>query len=27
LFKVIGLHKGPFWDAVGFREGDRTPTL
>jgi SAM-dependent MidA family methyltransferase len=27
LFKVIGLHKGPFWDAAGFREGDRTHTL
>ena len=27
LFKVIGLHKGEFWDAVGFREGDRTHTL
>ena len=27
LFKVIGLHKGDFWDAVGFREGDRTHTL
>ncbi|MES2481361.1 MAG: SAM-dependent methyltransferase [Pseudomonadota bacterium] len=27
LFKVIGLHKGPFWDAPGFREGDRTGTL
>jgi SAM-dependent MidA family methyltransferase len=27
LFKVIGFHVGPFWDAVGFREGDRTPTL
>ena len=27
LFKVIGLHKGPFWDAPGFREGDRTATL
>ncbi|MEO7549262.1 MAG: SAM-dependent methyltransferase, partial [Ramlibacter sp.] len=27
LFKVIAFHKGPFWDAVGFREGDRTPTL
>jgi SAM-dependent MidA family methyltransferase len=27
LFKVIGLHRGPFWDAVGFRQGDRTHTL
>jgi SAM-dependent MidA family methyltransferase len=27
LFKVIALHKGEFWDAVGFREGDRTHTL
>ncbi len=27
LFKVIGLHKGPFWDAPGFRVGDRTGTL
>ncbi|GAB2601531.1 SAM-dependent methyltransferase [Ramlibacter solisilvae] len=27
LFKVIGLHRGDFWDAVGFREGDRTHTL
>jgi SAM-dependent MidA family methyltransferase len=27
LFKVIGLHKGAFWDAVGFRDGDRTHTL
>ncbi len=27
LFKVIGLHCGQFWDAVGFREGDRTHTL
>jgi SAM-dependent MidA family methyltransferase len=27
LFKVIGLHRGEFWDAVGFREGDRTHTL
>ena len=27
LFKVIGFHKGPFWDAVGFREGDRTHRL
>jgi len=27
LFQVIGLHKGPFWDALGFREGDRTHTL
>ena len=27
LFKVIAFQKGPFWDAVGFREGDRTHTL
>ncbi len=27
LFKVIGFHRGAFWDAVGFREGDRTHTL
>ncbi len=27
LFKVIGFHRGEFWDAVGFREGDRTHTL
>ena len=27
LFKVIGLHKGPFWDAIGFSAGDRTSTL
>ncbi|MBL0421691.1 SAM-dependent methyltransferase [Ramlibacter sp. AW1] len=27
LFKVIGLRKGPFWDAVGFGSGDRTSTL
>ncbi|WP_298925645.1 SAM-dependent methyltransferase [uncultured Ramlibacter sp.] len=27
LFKVIGLHKGKFWDALGFRDGDRTHTL
>ena len=27
LFKVIALHKGPFWDAVGFRTGDRTGAL
>lgn len=27
LFKVLALHKGPFWDAIGFREGDRTHTL
>ncbi|MEO5671190.1 MAG: SAM-dependent methyltransferase [Ramlibacter sp.] len=27
LFKVIAFHKGPFWDAVGFREGDRTHRL
>jgi SAM-dependent MidA family methyltransferase len=27
LFKVIGFHRGPFWDAVGFSAGDRTHTL
>jgi SAM-dependent MidA family methyltransferase len=27
LFKVIGLHRGEFWDAAGFREGDRTERL
>ena len=27
LFKVIGFQRGPFWDAVGFRTGDRTHTL
>ncbi|MGE4243825.1 class I SAM-dependent methyltransferase [Ramlibacter sp.] len=27
LFKVLALHKGPFWDARGFGEGDRTHTL
>ena len=27
LFKVLALHKGPFWDAVGFARGDRTHTL
>jgi SAM-dependent MidA family methyltransferase len=27
LFKVLALHKGPFWDAPGFRAGDRTHTL
>jgi SAM-dependent MidA family methyltransferase len=27
LFKVIAFHKGGFWDALGFREGDRTHTL
>ncbi len=27
LFKVIGFHRGPFWDAVGFAQGDRTHTL
>jgi SAM-dependent MidA family methyltransferase len=27
LFKVIGFHRAEFWDAVGFREGDRTHTL
>src|SRR5690606_31098737 len=27
LFKVIAFHRGPFWDALGFRSGDRTHTL
>ena len=27
LFKVIAFQRGPFWDAVGFRTGDRTHTL
>ncbi len=27
LFKVIGFHRGAFWDALGFREGDRTASL
>lgn len=27
LFKVIAFQKGPFWDAIGFRHGDRTHTL
>ena len=27
LFKVIAFHRGDFWDALGFREGDRTHTL
>lgn len=27
LFKAIAFHRGAFWDAVGFREGDRTYTL
>jgi len=27
LFKVIAFHQGPFWDAVGFRAGDRTGAL
>ncbi|MBC5764882.1 SAM-dependent methyltransferase [Ramlibacter sp. GTP1] len=27
LFKVLALHKGAYWDATGFREGDRTHTL
>lgn len=27
LFKVIAFHRGEFWDAVGFREGDRTNRL
>ena len=27
LFKVIGFHRGEFWDALGFRDGDRTHTL
>ena len=27
LFKVIGFHKGAFWDAQGFSQGDRTERL
>jgi SAM-dependent MidA family methyltransferase len=27
LFKVIAFQHGPFWDAIGFREGDRTARL
>lgn len=27
LFKVIAFQRGPFWDAIGFRTGDRTHTL
>lgn len=27
LFKVIAFQRGPFWDAVGFRAGDRTHML
>jgi SAM-dependent MidA family methyltransferase len=27
LFKVLGLHRGDWWDAAGFREGDRTDRL
>ena len=27
LFKVIAFQRGPFWDALGFRESDRTHTL
>jgi SAM-dependent MidA family methyltransferase len=27
LFKVIGFNRGAFWDAIGFREGDRTHVL
>ena len=27
LFKVIGFHKGAFWDACGFTQGDRTDRL
>ncbi|MBI2769487.1 MAG: SAM-dependent methyltransferase [Burkholderiales bacterium] len=27
LFKVIGFHKGAFWDATGFSQGDRTERL
>jgi SAM-dependent MidA family methyltransferase len=27
LFKVIGLGRGAFWDAIGFRTGDRTGRL
>jgi SAM-dependent MidA family methyltransferase len=27
LFKVLALHRAEWWDAVGFREGDRTERL
>jgi SAM-dependent MidA family methyltransferase len=27
LFKVIAFHRGEWWDATGFREGDRTDRL
>lgn len=27
LFKAIGFYRGQWWDAVGFREGDRTNRL
>lgn len=27
LFKVLALHQGAFWDALGFRGGDRSHTL
>nr|WP_283254132.1 SAM-dependent methyltransferase [Ramlibacter paludis] len=27
IFKVMAFHRGPFWDAVGFRNGDRTARL
>ena len=27
LFKALALYKGEFWDACGFREGDRSHTL
>jgi hypothetical protein len=27
IFKVIAFHRGPFWDAIGFRHGDRTARL
>ncbi len=27
LFKVIGFYKGEPWQALGFAQGDRTPTL
>jgi SAM-dependent MidA family methyltransferase len=27
LFKVIAFQRGLFWDAIGFRHGDRTHTL
>ena len=27
LFKVLALHAGDWWDAMGFRDGDRTHTL